>query len=91
MSKQKISSKIEKIFENYTRLIFRNPVKTLLVMLIVFSAFAVHVPDIIIDTSVEEMLQKDDPKRIESRSLKLSKARWRRIISHKTNWQLLEE
>ena len=65
MAAKKITHKIEKFFEDYTRLIYRNPIKTLAFMFVVFLFFAIHVPDIIIDTSVEEMLQKDDPKRLE--------------------------
>ncbi len=65
MAEKKITSKIERIIEDYTRLIYRNPVKTHIMVFVVFASSAVHVPQIIIDTSVEEMLQKDDPKRLE--------------------------
>ncbi|MCP4113999.1 MAG: RND family transporter [Desulfobacteraceae bacterium] len=62
MSKMRYS--IEKAFENLARVIYRNRLKTLFVMFMVFGALASMVADLSIDTSTEEMLHSEDPARI---------------------------
>ncbi len=52
---------IEKWFEHLGHVIYRNPIKTLLVMLVVIAAMASQVPKITIDTSTEGFLHENDP------------------------------
>ncbi len=48
-------------FKGLGRRIYNNPKKTLLVMFIIFAAFASRLPDITVDTSTEGFLHEDDP------------------------------
>lgn len=56
-----IRKKIESKFETFTRAIYRNRWKTLLLMLIFIGAIVSNVPKITMDTSTEGFLHDDDP------------------------------
>ncbi|MBI9092855.1 MAG: RND family transporter [Desulfobacterium sp.] len=60
----KMRDRIEKAFENSARFFYRNRLKTLFVMFMVFAALASMVAELSIDTSTEEMLHREDPARI---------------------------
>lgn len=56
-----IKGLLEKIFERFTKHIYTNPKKTLLVMLIFVTALLSNLPHIKIDTSTEGFLHEKDP------------------------------
>ncbi len=60
----KMRDRIEKAFENSARFSYRNRLKTLFVMFMVFAALTSMMGKLSIDTSTEEMLHKEDPARI---------------------------
>jgi hypothetical protein len=60
----KMRNRIEKAFENSARFFYRNRLKTLFVMFMVFAALTSMVAELSIDTSTEEMLHREDPARI---------------------------
>ena len=57
----KIRDRIEKRFEHFARFIFRNRIKTILLMLTITGAIVSQIPKITIDTSMEGFLHEDDP------------------------------
>lgn len=58
-------AKIEQQFENLGHVIYRNPLKTLFLILILIGAFVSQIPQITIDTSTEGILHQDDPGLLE--------------------------
>lgn len=56
-----IRSQIEEKFENLGRIIYKNPIKTLLLLFTLIAALAIHIPKLTIDTSTEGILHKNDP------------------------------
>ena len=65
-----IRAKIETGFERLTRVIYRNRLKTLVLMLMLIGYMGSQISNISIDTSTEEMLHKSDPSRIEYNKFK---------------------
>jgi len=61
----KLKRKIEKYFEQFGHLLFRNPYKTLFLVFSFIGLLVYNIPNITIDTSSEAMLHEDDPFRIE--------------------------
>ncbi len=60
----KIRNGIERFFENLTRLIYHNRIKVLLVMSLIIVSLFGQVSNLVIDTSMEEMLHETDPHRV---------------------------
>ncbi len=58
-------SRIEKCFEDFTHIIYRNPIKTILFMLLISAALTSQIPNIVIDTSMEGFLHENDPAMLE--------------------------
>lgn len=56
-----IRNNIEKGFEQFARKIYRNRIKTLLVILVITAAIISQIPKITVDTSMEGFLHKEDP------------------------------
>ena len=52
---------IEKAFERLARSLFRNRIKTVVVMLMITAAIVSQIPKITVDTSMEGFLHEDDP------------------------------
>ncbi len=65
-----IRAKIETVFEDMTRKIYRNRFKTLFLMLMLIGYLGSQISNLSIDTSTEEMLHKNDPSRIEYNKFK---------------------
>jgi hypothetical protein len=59
-----LSKKIERRIDGLTRLIYRNPIKTLMVLLVVTCLLSAQIPKTDMDSSSEGMLHKSDPIRI---------------------------
>ena len=53
--------RIETWFETYARVIYRNRIKTIVIMLVLTAAIVTQIPKISIDTSTEGFLHPDDP------------------------------
>jgi predicted RND superfamily exporter protein len=60
-----IRKRIEKGFESFARFIYRNSIKTALLVLALAAAAVSQLPKIAIDTSTEGFLHKDDPTLLE--------------------------
>jgi predicted RND superfamily exporter protein len=56
-----IRYRIEEGFGRFAHTIFRNRIKTIVVMLLIFAAIVSQIPKITIDTSMEGFLHEDDP------------------------------
>ena len=56
-----IRYRIEQGFEQFAHFIYRNRIKTIIVMLILIAAVVSQIPKITIDTSMEGFLHEDDP------------------------------
>ncbi|UCH20190.1 MAG: MMPL family transporter [Deltaproteobacteria bacterium] len=56
-----IRNKIEKHFEDFARVIYRNRIKTIVSMLILVAATVSQIPKIVFDTSTEGFLHENDP------------------------------
>jgi len=56
-----IRYRIEQSFEQFAHIIYRNRIKTVIVMLILIAAVVSQIPKITIDTSMEGFLHEDDP------------------------------
>ncbi|MCP3955629.1 MAG: MMPL family transporter, partial [Desulfobacterales bacterium] len=56
-----IRNRIEKWFEQFARTIYRNRIKTLLVVMLLTAAIISQIPKITVDTSMEGFLHKEDP------------------------------
>jgi hypothetical protein len=54
-------NRIEKWFETYAHVIYRNRIKTIVIMLVLTAAMVSQIPKISIDTSMEGFLHPDDP------------------------------
>jgi hypothetical protein len=54
-------NRIEKWFETYAHVIYRNRIKTIVIMLVLTAAMVSQIPKISIDTSTEGFLHRDDP------------------------------
>ncbi len=54
-------NRIEKWFETYAHVIYRNRIKTIVIMLVLTAAMVTQIPKIRIDTSMEGFLRPDDP------------------------------
>ena len=54
-------NRIETWFETYARVIYRNRIKTIVIMLVLTAAIVSQIPKIRIDTSTEGFLHPDDP------------------------------
>ena len=54
-------NRIEKWFETYAHVIYRNRIKTIVIMLVLTAAMVTQIPQISIDTSTEGFLRPDDP------------------------------
>ncbi len=54
-------NRIEKWFEAYAHFIYRNRIKTIVIMLVLTAAMVSQIPKISIDTSMEGFLRPDDP------------------------------
>jgi hydrophobe/amphiphile efflux-3 (HAE3) family protein len=54
-------NRIEKWFETYAHVIYRNRIKTIVIMLVLTAAMVTQIPKISIDTSMEGFLRPDDP------------------------------
>jgi predicted RND superfamily exporter protein len=55
-------NRIEAWFETYAHVIYRNRIKTIVIMLALTVAMASQIPKITIDTSTEGFLHTDDPE-----------------------------
>jgi len=55
-------NRIEAWFETYAQVIYRNRIKTIVIMLVLTAAMIVQIPKITIDTSTEGFLHTDDPE-----------------------------
>jgi hydrophobe/amphiphile efflux-3 (HAE3) family protein len=55
-------NRIEGWFETYAHFIFRNRIKTIVIMLVLTAAMVSQIPKITIDTSTEGFLHTDDPE-----------------------------
>jgi predicted RND superfamily exporter protein len=53
--------RIEKRFEDFAHVIYRNRIKTILIMLVAVAAMVFHIPKIRFDTSTEGFLHDKDP------------------------------
>ncbi len=56
-----LRNRIEKWFETYAHVIYRNRIKTIVIMLVLTAAMVTQIPKISIDTSTEGFLRPDDP------------------------------
>jgi len=56
-----LRNRIEKWFETYAHVIYRNRIKTIVIMLVLTAAMVTQIPQISIDTSTEGFLRPDDP------------------------------
>ncbi len=56
-----IRYRIERGFEQFAHIIYRNRIKTVIVMLILIAAVVSQIPKITLDTSMEGFLHEDDP------------------------------
>ncbi len=56
-----LRNRIEKWFETYAHVIYRNRIKTIVIMLVLTAAMVTQIPKISIDTSMEGFLRPDDP------------------------------
>lgn len=58
----KIKLKIETVFSNLARILYRHRLKTLIPALLFLCALVIHIPDITIDTTEKVMLHESDPE-----------------------------
>ena len=56
-----IRNRIEKWFEDFAHVIYRNRIKTIVLMLVAVAAMVFHIPKIKFDTSTEGFLHDKDP------------------------------
>ena len=57
-----LRNRIEAWFETYAHVIYRNRIKTIVIMLVLTAAMISQIPKITIDTSTEGFLHTDDPE-----------------------------
>ena len=65
ISYRRIRDQIDIFFKRLGHRLYRNPVKALLFVLITTLVLILQIPNLVIDTSTEALLRKDDPIRLE--------------------------
>ena len=76
-----VRNTVEIWFASFARIIYRNRIKTLLIMAVLIAAITTQLPKLTIDISMEGFLHKTDPTLIEYNDFVTSSAGTRLLLS----------